>query len=80
MREGRGALTNNRLVMEFSRFHLKSGYYGKDERGSNEFEGCKALVVLGEARPNLGSAQADVETLTSKLKGCTTAPLIICVS
>ena len=66
-REGRGALTNNRLVMELSRFHLKSGYYGKDERGSNEFEGCKALVVLGEARPNLGSAQADVETLTSKL-------------
>ena len=65
--KGEGILSDNRLVRELSRFDLKTGYYGKDERGSNEFESCKALIVLGEAKPNLGSAQADIETIISKL-------------
>lgn len=63
-----GTLAENQLIKELSRFNLVTGYYGKDERGSNEFEKCKALVVLGEAKPNLGSAHADIESLISKLE------------
>jgi hypothetical protein len=65
---GEDQLADHELIKELSRFQLVSGYYGRDERGSNEFEKCKALVVLGEAKPNLGSARADIEALTSKLQ------------
>jgi hypothetical protein len=65
--KGRGALANTELIRGLQRYALKLGYYGRDERGSNEFEKCKALILLGDPRPNLGEMRADIEALTKGL-------------
>jgi len=33
---------------------LELGYFGRDDRGTNRFENVDGLLVLGDARPNLG--------------------------
>ena len=64
---GRGALANSQLISTLSRFKVKLGYYGRDERGSNEFEECRALLMLGKANPNVNAMRADIEALTMGL-------------
>lgn len=43
--------------------HLKIGYFGVHDRGTNEFENVDGLLVLGDARQNLGTVEADCELL-----------------
>ena len=49
------------------RFNVVTGYFGRDHQGSNAFEQCKALIMLGEYKPNLGSSKADFESLSRQL-------------
>ena len=39
------------------------GYFGKDEEGTNRFEDCDCLVILGDPRPNLGARLSDLKAL-----------------
>jgi hypothetical protein len=39
------------------------GYFGKDEEGTNRFEDCDCLVILGDPRPNLGARRSDLRAL-----------------
>jgi hypothetical protein len=43
------------------------GYYGNDSRGSNRFNDCDALALLGEFWPNVGSKLTDYEALTGEI-------------
>jgi hypothetical protein len=42
---------------------LVLGYYGHDSRGSNRFQHCDALALMGEFWPNIGAKLAEFETL-----------------
>ena len=44
-------------------FLARVGYYGRDDRGTNRFEGTRALLTFGDPFPNLGSCQLDAEVL-----------------
>jgi len=66
-KKGHGDLINGELINTLKRFDLITGYFGRDHQGSNAFEQCKALIMLGEYKPNLGSARADFESLTGLL-------------
>ena len=46
---------------------LTIGYYGNDSRGSNRFQNCDALALLGEFWPNIGSKLTDYEALTGEI-------------
>ncbi len=39
------------------------GYFGKDEEGTNRFEDCDCLIVLGDPRPNLGERLSDLAAM-----------------
>ena len=39
------------------------GYFGKDEEGTNRFEDCDCLIVLGDPRPNLGERLSDLAAI-----------------
>ena len=46
-------------IFEFKKFHTESGrlfgVWGRDNRGSNEFQDCIALIVIGCLTPNLNA-------------------------
>lgn len=42
---------------------MKFGYYGRHDRGTNEFEKVDGLVVCGDPRGNLGDAQQDASLI-----------------
>jgi len=46
---------------------LQAGYWGRDNRGSNEFMECLALVLVGTPFPNLGQAAAEYHAETGKV-------------
>ncbi|MDY6803611.1 MAG: hypothetical protein SXA11_07360 [Cyanobacteriota bacterium] len=48
---------------------LNSGYYGHDSRGSNKFQHCDALALMGEFWSNIGAKLAEFETLTGEIVG-----------
>lgn len=66
-RHGRGELLDGELVNTLKRFDVITGYFGRDHQGSNAFEKCKALIMLGEYKPNVGSSKADFESLSGRL-------------
>ncbi|QDU66328.1 hypothetical protein [Engelhardtia mirabilis] len=39
------------------------GYYGKDDRGTNRFEGVDALITVGDPYANIGSTSIEAELL-----------------
>lgn len=46
---------------------VKSGYWGRDNRGSNDFMRSKALALIGTPLPNLGQAAAEYHALTGNV-------------
>ena len=66
-RQERGDLANGELINTLKRFQLVTGYFGRDHQGSNAFEQCKALIMLGEYKPNFGAARDDFESLSDLL-------------
>jgi len=46
---------------------LQAGYWGRDNRGSNEFMECLALILVGTPYPNLGQAAAEYHAETGKV-------------
>jgi hypothetical protein len=62
------------------RVDLMLGYYGRHDRGTNEFEGVDGLVVCGDPRGNLGDAEQDAAligvSLDDSYKGRTMATAV----
>jgi hypothetical protein len=46
---------------------IKTGYWGRDNRGSNEFMFCKALIFIGTPYPNLGQIAAEYHAETGNV-------------
>ena len=63
---GQGLLAESQLIKVLSRFKLRFGHTGKDHRGSNEFEHCSALVLLGEPRWNVGATKRQADRILDK--------------
>lgn len=61
--KGRGQLADSQLIKVLSRFKLCFGHTGKDHRGSNEFESCSALILLGEPRWNVGATKRQADRI-----------------
>ena len=63
--QGEGALALATLpqVLALDGIDIATGYYGRDDRGTNRYERVDALVVIGEPTPNLGAVAADCELL-----------------
>lgn len=61
--KGKGQLANSQLIQVLSRFKLCFGHTGKDHRGSNEFESCSALILLGEPRWNVGATKRQADRI-----------------
>jgi len=64
--KGRGKLADSPLLNALGRFKLRFGHTGKDHRGSNEFEKCSALVLLGEPRWNVGATKRQADRILNK--------------
>lgn len=60
---GKGQLADSQLIKVLSRFKLLFGHTGRDHRGSNEFESCSALILLGEPRWNVGATQRQADRI-----------------
>ncbi len=58
---------NNYWGYEEADTEIKSGYWGRDNRNSNEFMRCKALILIGTPLPNLGQAAAEYHALTNNV-------------
>ncbi|HEY9873099.1 MAG TPA: hypothetical protein V6D12_06670 [Candidatus Obscuribacterales bacterium] len=46
---------------------VQAGYWGRDNRGSNQFLECEALILIGTPFPNLGQAAAEFHAETGKV-------------
>ena len=58
---------NNYWGYEEADTEIKPGYWGRDNRNSNEFMRCKALTLIGTPLPNLGQAAAEYHALTGSV-------------
>ena len=64
---GKGPLAQSPLIQTLKRFKLVTGYVGRDNQGSNKFERCKTLIMLGEYRPHLGAEHANIDCLAQSI-------------
>lgn len=61
--KGEGDLAKSELIKVLRRFNVLFGHTGKDHRGSNEFESCSALLLLGEPRWNIGATRRQADRI-----------------
>ncbi|HEY9875412.1 MAG TPA: hypothetical protein V6D12_18415, partial [Candidatus Obscuribacterales bacterium] len=65
--DGKTGLIDHQAFHLYSGEIIHSGYWGRDNRGSNEFIECVALAIVGTPLPNLGQAAAEYHAETGEV-------------
>ena len=59
LRPGGGVLSTLKSTLRAEGVDLLTGYYGRDDRGTNRFQQVDGIAIIGDARMNLGTVESD---------------------
>lgn len=62
-KQGQGALEAHSISAWAAQEEVKTGYTGRDHRGSNKFEECETLLIIGDPTTNKRRERRVLETL-----------------
>lgn len=62
-KQGQGALEAHSISAWAAQEEVKTGYTGRDHRGSNKFEECETLLIIGDPTTNKRRERRILETL-----------------